>query len=73
MEREGYREALELIQMKYPDEILLSVRQTADFLHLEMHTIYKLIKKGKIKATAISDKTKRIAVTNLANYMCGGH
>ena len=69
MEKANYRANIELIKEKYPDEVLLSIQQTAKFLNLNIRTVYRLIQRGELKCVKVGNNTKRVAVAELANWL----
>lgn len=71
MEKEGYREALEMLHAMYPGKIVLSVKEVAEATGSNIGTVYEATKRVKkpLPCKRLGGKVV-IPITQLARWMC---
>lgn len=70
MEKDGYRENLELLSKLYPDKAALDVKETAAVLGVSPKTVYEQVNNGKnpLPAKKIGGKIV-VPIAKLAAWM----
>lgn len=71
MEKEGYRESLNMLMEMYPGRVALSVKEVAQITDSNVSTIYDATKRVKkpIPSKKLGGKVV-IPITSLARWMC---
>ena len=71
MERDGYRENLEMLMMLYPGRATLSVKEVAEITDSNIGTIYEATKRVKkpLPCKKIGGKLV-ISISTLARWLC---
>lgn len=71
MEKEGYREALNMIMDMYPGRMALSVKEVAAVTGSNIGTVYEATKRAKkpLPSKKLGGKIV-IPITQLARWMC---
>lgn len=71
-EKDGYRDAIALIGMMFPDKKMLTVEETASALCCGRRTVTSLIEKGKLPAVDVGlgkYRIYRVSVKDLAKFI----
>lgn len=71
MEKEGYRESLNMLMEMYPGRVALSVKEVAQITDSNVGTIYEATKRVKkpLPSKKLGGKVV-IPITSLARWMC---
>lgn len=71
MEKEGYRESLNMLMEMYPGRVALSVKEVAQITDSNVSTIYDATKRVKkpLPSKKLGGKVV-IPITSLARWMC---
>lgn len=72
MEKQGYREALELLVERYPNRATLTVKETAETMGIPLNTVYDSI--NRVRNPLPSKRLGRkivIPIPALARWMAG--
>lgn len=71
MEKEGYRESLNMLMEMYPGRVALSVKEVAQITDSNVGTIYDATKRVKkpLPSKKLGGKVV-IPITSLARWMC---
>jgi predicted DNA-binding transcriptional regulator AlpA len=71
MEKQGYREALELLVSYFPDRVGISVKEASQFFGKSVDAIYDAIKSKKHPLPAVKmGGSLVLSITQLARWMC---
>ena len=72
MEKQGYREAIELLNESFPGRGAISVKEAAGYIGCDIRKVYECIKRvnNPIPSTKVGCKTV-IPITGLARWLCG--
>lgn len=65
-EKKGYRDTLANLNEMFPSQGVLNKSETAVFLGVSQHTIYRYVRDGKIRFNSLG----RITKTDLAMQVC---
>lgn len=72
MEKNGYRETLEMLLTRFPGRVTVSPSEVADVLDVNIKTVYAAINRSRnpLPSTRLSKKKVLIPISRLANWMC---